>query len=191
MLASDIPPRLDSEGYIFLDANGDMFHHILHFLRNDTFDLPSNFHHINALKSTINYFNLPEMMARLEKWTAPAVLSKEKILEIVAKKGDELDRWDHSQRWINVKKEDEEVFTSVLTDDEGKHSSRVVHSERDTLFGSYKRFCKVVSSDKFYSHSNVMAVLIVTHTHTHIHTHTHTHTQEKTLDQKTPVWINS
>ena len=89
MFSSDIVPQVDSEGYIFLDANGNMFFHLLQFIRYNSLDLPENFNDVKALESTIQYFHLPEMMERLEDWKLEHYPPppKNQLIEVIAYKG--------------------------------------------------------------------------------------------------------
>jgi len=110
MFESDITPQLDDEGYVFIDSCGDMFVYILNFLRNDSVDIPGDYSKANALKATINYFQLPEMMERLEAGRIDP--PEGELIEVFHKAL-------CSRRWVYTKSKNETCFTPISVDEKG------------------------------------------------------------------------
>merc|ERR1711973_586364 len=164
MTGSNIGTKRDRDGYIFLDANGDMFTHILHFLRNDTFDLPDDFTKVNALRSTISYFNLPQMMERLEEWIAASAPPKAQLIEVLATVGGfepllERDA-QSSTRYLYVKVQPNSYYRPVVKDDNGKDFHWFLgEKDAESVFDEDSMFGKLVKEENFTSPPSVMAAL--------------------------------
>ena len=79
MFGSELPTAKDKDGAYFIDRDGQLFRHILNFLRCDELCLPDDFKELELLKKEADFYQIAPLIAALESASVP---DEEKIVEI-------------------------------------------------------------------------------------------------------------
>ena len=66
MLNSSIDSEKDESGAYFIDRDGQLFRHVLNFMRNGILSLPENFNELKSLKSEADFYQIQPLIAALD-----------------------------------------------------------------------------------------------------------------------------
>ena len=67
LMSGKIPTTLDSQGHVFIDRDGNMFRHILNFLRTSALCIPSDFAEMDLLHAEADFFQIEPLVNLLNQ----------------------------------------------------------------------------------------------------------------------------
>ena len=67
MFSGRMPLETDANGNYFIDRDGKLFRHVLNFLRSGQLHLPKGFTELEQLKQEVDFYQLKDMIAHLNK----------------------------------------------------------------------------------------------------------------------------
>ena len=71
MFSGRMPLETDTNGNYFIDRDGKLFRHVLNFLRSGQLHLPKGFTELEQLKQEVDFYQLKDMTAHLNKVCSP------------------------------------------------------------------------------------------------------------------------
>ena len=66
MFSDRLPSAMDNHGNFVIDRDGNLFRHVLNFLRTSKLTLPENFNEYELLEAEADFYQIPELNAALQ-----------------------------------------------------------------------------------------------------------------------------
>ncbi|XP_077996377.1 uncharacterized protein LOC144449677 [Glandiceps talaboti] len=68
MFGGDFATQADSEGNVVIDRDGEMFRHVLNFLRTGNLRLPNEFDELDLLEDEADFYQIPDLITFVREW---------------------------------------------------------------------------------------------------------------------------
>lgn len=68
LMSGKLPTTLDSQGYVFIDRDGNAFRHILNFLRTSALCIPSDFVEMDLLHAEADFYQIEPLVNLLNQY---------------------------------------------------------------------------------------------------------------------------
>ena len=81
MFSERIPSAEDKHGNFFIDRDGNLFRHVLNFLRTSQLTLPERFQEYELLAVEADFYQIPELKAALESKISDIGKKKRVVVE--------------------------------------------------------------------------------------------------------------